>query len=232
MINEKEKDKTEFLIDIINTESLLKSELQKNESMLNLDKDFDSIVKFCLSDFTAFCLFLKENTEEVNERKILLPNALEAERLIFKRDADDTIYEHILEDEGLVADWVKWWWKKYMKRTMISNAKPEEKYTKYEENILQFTDEEREDLNSLVVYTLIYNGEICLVSVLAEMIIKQVLNQYSKNIKWTKEMKIEVTNICMREAKKISKVEGALLFISPIKNEGLREYRDKGTIQG
>src|SRR5690606_9248678 len=106
MINEKEKDKTEFLIDIVNTESLLKNELQKNEYMLNLDKDFDSIVKFCLSDFTAFCLFLKENTEEVNERKILLPNALEAERLIFKRDADDTIYEHILEDEGLVADWV------------------------------------------------------------------------------------------------------------------------------
>ena len=121
------KIKLKFLIDIVNTESLLKSELQKNESMLSLDKDFDSIVKFCLSDFTAFCLFLKENIEEVNERKILLPNALEAERLIFKRDADDTIYEHILEDEGLVADWVKWWWKKYMKRTMISNAKPEEK---------------------------------------------------------------------------------------------------------
>ena len=39
MINE--KDKTEILIDIVNTESLLKSELQKNESMLSLDKDFD-----------------------------------------------------------------------------------------------------------------------------------------------------------------------------------------------
>ena len=93
----------------------------------------------------------------------------------------------------------------------------------------KFSEDEIEDIKKAVVQTLIKSGEICCTEILTDSLFKKLLGEYSEKTKWTQETKLNFMASIIREAKRISRTHGPLIFIKPDKRYyKLREFRDDG----
>jgi hypothetical protein len=218
----------------INT--IIMDELSKIEPLLNLAGDDHKLLQICCNDFWDYATYLQRNFQ-----RIASDNAKQDTPLVqeFHIEADEfgnyavseVVFESMNIEEVLecVQLFVKTWWRKYKQRVKITfEIKKQDSLTEKGRTVVQnhFTLEETHDIVTILTDTFLRCGEYCMAKLLAENLFQRTIGQSAKE-KWSQEDKINLVTQMRREAKNISYLHGALMFIKPdLKLYGLREWRD------
>jgi hypothetical protein len=133
------------------------------------------------------------------------------------------------EVDEFVHMWVQSWWKKYHERCKIVFKLDKEPPHLMGVIELQahFTDQETKETLEMLTDTYIKYGEICCPSILADQLFRRTV-QASGRKDWKSEDKINLIIQMQKEARHMSYLHGALIFIRPDRNFFLREWRNDG----
>lgn len=209
---------------------VIMSALQKKEPMLRLDKEDHGLLKMCINDFWHYVGYLDRNyqilkDEEVEQHRVMQMSVVGG---IVQVRVVNPVPKEVVE---FVEGWVGWWWKKYKQRVkVVLGDKPMDKLAIVGNAILKrhFTKKEEGDILMKLTDTLIKHGEICCGRILAKSLFHSVLGR-TRRSRWKMEDKLNFLGAVTTEARRVTRITGALIFIRPDKNYyRLREYRDSG----
>jgi len=214
---------------------LIMDELKRLEPTLALQSADAKVLQICCSDFKNYM----EHLECVSVKsEVVLPASVGVEVNLTSGDyhviADDKNVKEVVE---FVQMWVRGWWKKYKERVQVTIVKsPRLKEDKLAERgtrmTSNFSNEEKQDIIKAVIETLIKNGEICCTEILSNALFTRILGRYSSKTEWNQEKKLNFMMSVIKEARRMCRVHGPLIFIKPDERYyKLREFRDDGKPQ-
>jgi len=128
--------------------------------------------------------------------------------------------ENLDELDSFLTVWVNMWFKKWKQRVKLligsQNADKWSKATKnmVDEELLWRKLEHKQELQEVVVATLIKNGEICGTEILAENLLKMELCEKNiQSIKDEKERVFTTLNSTLRKTREMAHSNGPLIFV-------------------
>lgn len=208
---------------------LIMDGLKQIEPSLDLQKADRKLLQICCADFRNYSDYL-EKTSVDSEGS--MPSGVAVEINLATGDCYVEGTEWSKEVVEFIQMWIKGWWKKYKERVQVMivqspRFKPSKTRQKGTIMMREFSEEEIGDITKAVVQTLIKSGEICCTEILADNLFKSILGRHSGKVKWTSEKKLNFMASVIREAKRMSRTHGPLVFIKPDKKYyELREFRD------
>jgi hypothetical protein len=130
---------------------------------------------------------------------------------LFKENADEL--------DAFLTVWCNTWFKKWKQRVklLIGNQNAN-KWNKMTKNItdaepLWHKIERKQELQEIVVATLIKNGEICGTEILAENLLKMELGEKSVQNLTERERVLIILNNSLRKAREMAQSRGPLIFV-------------------
>jgi hypothetical protein len=123
------------------------------------------------------------------------------------------------ELEEFLAVWTSIWFKKWKERVkLLIGTQNSNKWTKVSK-ILSNAEplwrklEHKQEIEELVVFTLLKNGEICGTEILTENLLKMELGEKTMQTLSDKEQVLTVVNNALRKARDMAQSKGPLIFV-------------------
>jgi len=188
-------------------ENMLGEKLREVDPALNTAGSDHTVLQVASKDFTNYLKFRWNLMgQELNQHEIL--KRVEA---LNKEDA--------AELDAFLAVWCNIWFKKWKERVKLlignQNANKWNKMNSPSANVEQLWRkiERKQELQELIVATLIKNGEICGTEILAENLLKMELgDKYLQNLPETEQI-VVVLNNTLRKARALTRSRGPLIFV-------------------
>jgi len=188
-------------------EILLSDKLKSKNPMLDVLGSDRKVLQIACQDFTNY---LKVHWELVGKE------ASECELV----DKIEEYYDREPKElEDFIDLWTGIWLKKWNERVKLLIGNDESarwnKVTKTLSNAEPMWRRlpNRNEVQEVVVTTLIRNGEICGTSILAENLLKMELGENKKEITDEKEHVLSVVNNTLRKARELTRSKGPLIFV-------------------
>ena len=188
-------------------EILLSERLREKNPMLELLGSDRKVLQIACKDLTNY---LKVNWglvgKEANECDI-------AEKLekAFRQDRKEL--------EEFLNVWTGIWLRKWKERVKLLIGNDNSKRWNHVSKILEKAEpvwkslSNRQEIEDVVVFTLIKNGEICGTSILAENLLKMELGDEKKTYMKDEEHILNVVNNSLRKARELTQSKGPLIFV-------------------
>ena len=132
----------------------------------------------------------------------------------------ETVHEEMPEELTEFVDvWTGIWLKKWAERVKLSIGNDNSKRWNNVAKILSNAEPvwarlpNRQEMQDVVVSTLIKNGEICGTSILAENLLKMELGDEKKKYSDEKEQVMNAINNALRKARELIQSKGPLIFV-------------------
>jgi hypothetical protein len=115
--------------------------------------------------------------------------------------------------------WTRIWFRKWKERVKLlignENQKRWDKVTKVLNNAEPMWGKlsNRQEMQEMLTYTLIKNGEVCGTSILAENLLKMEIGEKRKEPVNTEEYVINVVNNALRKARELAHSKGPLIYV-------------------
>jgi hypothetical protein len=115
--------------------------------------------------------------------------------------------------------WTKIWFRKWKERVKLlignENSNRWDRVTKILANAepLWRRLPNRQEMQEIVTYTLIKNGEICGTSILAENLLKMELGEKRGNYTSEGEQVVRIVNTSLRKARELARSKGPLIYV-------------------
>ena len=216
------------------TELLIKEELLKLCSTLDLDKLDADILKICILNMHEYMEFLHRSFPELTTKTMDVYNnegvcigemanlTIDKGGMVVPTEAMDELTEFI-------KCFVKMWWKKWQTRIKITFTLPKDAIDSSKPpQIPQFTEEEKKEIVMAVSNVLMRYGELCCSDIIALSLFISYIKHNPKK-EWTVEAKLNLRTSLTRQAKQMAYITGPLVFMKPnIKkfNAALGEFRN------
>ncbi len=188
-------------------EIMIGEKLKDADPVLDIMGSDRKVLQVACQDFTNYLKFHWNLIgKESNQCDI-------AERLevLFKEDADE------LDD--FLKVWCNMWFKKWKQRVKLlignQNANKWNKMTKTINNAEPIWNkiEKKQELQEIVIATLIKNGEVCGTEILAENLLKMELGEkYLQSLNETEKLFTTLNNT-LRKAREMAQSRGPLIFV-------------------
>lgn len=189
-------------------EIMIGEKLKEADPALDVNGSDRKVLQVACQDFTSYLKFHWNLIgKEANDCEVV-----EKLELLFREDADEL--------DAFLTVWVNTWFKKWKQRVklLIGNQNAN-KWNKMTKNI---TDAEpfwrrldhKQELQEIVIATLIKNGEVCGTEILAENLLKMELGEKSiQNLTDDKERVFTTLNNALRKAREMAQSRGPLIFV-------------------
>jgi hypothetical protein len=188
-------------------EMLLVEKLRDRNPMLDVLGSDRKVLQIACQDLTNYLKFHWGLIgKEANECEIV-------ERL------EKIFNETPSELEEFLGVWIGIWLRKWKERVKLlignENSKRWNRVTKILSNAEPVWGSllNRQEMEDVVAYTLIKNGEICGTSILAENLLKMELGDKEKEYANDQEQVLNVVNNTMRKARELAQSKGPLIFV-------------------
>lgn len=128
-------------------------------------------------------------------------------------------HEEPNELESFLTVWIGMWFKKWKERVKLligdQNASKWNKASKTLSNAEPFWRkiERKQELQEVVVYSLLKNGEICGTEILSENLLKMELGDKNVQSLSNKEQVFVIVNNALRKAREMAQSKGPLIFV-------------------
>jgi len=123
------------------------------------------------------------------------------------------------ELEEFIDLWTNTWLKKWSERVKLLIGNEDEKRWDKVTRILNDAEPlwrklpNRKEMQEIVIFTLIRNGEICGTSILAENLLKMELGENKKRYATEKKQILNLVNRTIRRARELARSKGPLIFV-------------------
>lgn len=123
------------------------------------------------------------------------------------------------ELEEFIDLWTSTWLKKWNERVKLLIGNEEEKKWDKMTKVLSNAEPlwrklpNRKEIQEIVIFTLIKNGEICGTSILAENLLKMELGENKRRHVTEKEHVLNLVNRTLRRARELARSKGPLIFV-------------------
>lgn len=185
---------------------IIRDALEKKCPTLDLNGEDSCVLDLCVEDYYSYLKFLHSNFQEIEP--------------FFFSNLDPFIDpQKIAQIHEFTILFVNLWWKKYLERVKIVFKQPPNTIRKRVPTTL--SPKEKEELLSLIISTLIKEGEICGTKIIANTLLAKHTSQ--KNM--TQKRKAELILELIKEAKKLSRLHGPLLFLKPKKGKTFKPIK-------
>jgi hypothetical protein len=188
-------------------EIMVGEKLKEADSALDVTGSDRKVLQVACQDFTNF---LKYHWDLIGKRASQCELVEKLEKL-FK--------ENPAELEEFLTVWIGIWLKKWKERVKLlignQNANKWKKVSKTLKNAQQFWEkvERKQEVQEVVVATLIKNGEICGTEILSENLLKMELGEKRmKQLKDTERL-FTAVNTSLRKAREMAQSRGPLIFV-------------------
>jgi hypothetical protein len=188
-------------------EIMVGEKLKEADSALDVTGSDRKVLQVACQDFTNF---LKYHWDLIGKRASQCELVEKLEKL-FK--------ENPAELEEFLTVWIGIWLKKWKERVKLlignQNANKWKKVSKTLKNAQQFWEkvERKQEVQEIVVATLIKNGEICGTEILSENLLKMELGEKRmKHFKDTERL-FNAVNTSLRKAREMAQSRGPLIFV-------------------
>jgi len=127
--------------------------------------------------------------------------------------------ENPSELEEFLSIWTGIWFKKWKERVKLlvgnENSKRWDKVTKILNNAepLWKRLSNRQEMQEMITYTLIKNGEICGTSILAENLLKMELGERNREYLKEEEQAVNIVNNALRKSRELARSKGPLIYV-------------------
>jgi hypothetical protein len=188
-------------------EIMLGEKLKDADPALDVMGSDRKVLQVACQDFTNYLKFHWNLIgKEANQCELV--DQLEK---LFKEDADEL--------DAFLTVWIGIWFKKWKERVKLlignQNANKWSKMTKTLADVEPIWKkiEHKQELQEIVVSTLIKNGEICGTEILAENLLKMELGEKSVENANDKEKIFLTVNNALRKAREMAQSKGPLIFV-------------------
>ncbi len=188
-------------------EIILGEKLKEADSALDVMGSDRKILQVACQDFTNYLKFHWQLIgKEANQCELV-----ERLELLFKEDSSEL--------EAFLTVWTGIWFKKWKERVKLligdQNASKWSKMTKTISNAepIWRRIEHKQELQEVVIATLIKNGEICGTEILSENLLKMELGEKSLQNSSDKERIFISLNNTLRKAREMAQSKGPLIFV-------------------
>ena len=188
-------------------ELMVGEKLKEADSALDITGSDRKVLQVACQDFTNFLKFHWDLIgKEASQCELV-------ERLekIFKEDSSEL--------EAFLTVWIGIWFKKWKERVKLligdQNASRWSKISKTLANAepLWKRIEHKQELQEIIVATLVKNGEICGTEILSENLLKMELGESGVQNLSDKERVFRVVNEALRKAREMAQSKGPLIFV-------------------
>jgi hypothetical protein len=188
-------------------EIMVGEKLKEADSALDVTGSDRKVLQVACQDFTNF---LKYHWDLIGKKASQCELVEKLEKL-FKENPNEL--------EEFLTVWIGIWLKKWKERVKLlignQNANKWKKVTKTLKNAQQFWEkvERKQEVQEVVVATLIKNGEICGTEILSENLLKMELGEKRmKHLKDTERL-FTAVNSSLRKAREMAQSKGPLIFV-------------------
>jgi hypothetical protein len=188
-------------------EILLSEKLREKNPMLEVLGSDRKVLQIACKDLTNY---LKVNWglvgKEANECEV-------AEKL------EKIFNESPNELEEFLAIWTGIWLRKWNERVKLLIGNDNSKRWNHVTKILDKAEpiwrglSNRDEIEDVVIFTLVKNGEICGTSILAENLLKMELGDEKSGYRKDEERTLNVVNNALRKARELTQSKGPLIFV-------------------
>ncbi len=132
---------------------------------------------------------------------------------------ENLFHEEPNELESFLTVWIGMWFKKWKERVKLligeQNASKWNKASKTLSNAEPFWRkiEHKQELQEVVVFSLLKNGEICGTEILSENLLKMELGEKNVQSMTDKERVFVIVNNALRKAREMAQSKGPLIFV-------------------
>jgi hypothetical protein len=188
-------------------EIMVGEKLKEADSAIDVTGSDRKVLQVACQDFTNF---LKFHWDLIGKKASQCELVEKLEKL-FK--------ENPAELEEFLTVWIGIWLKKWKERVKLlignQNANKWKKVTKTLKNAQQFWEkvERKQEVQEVVVATLIKNGEICGTEILSENLLKMEFGEKRRRHLKDKERLFTAVNTSLRKAREMAQSQGPLIFV-------------------
>ncbi|MBT0160018.1 hypothetical protein G4O51_08535 [Candidatus Bathyarchaeota archaeon A05DMB-2] len=188
-------------------EIMLAEKLKDSDSALDITGSDRKVLQVACQDFTNY---LKYHWDLIGKEASQCELVEKLERL-FKEDP--------AELEEFLTVWTAMWFKKWKERVKLligdQNVNKWSKVSKTLSNAepLWRKIERKQEVQEVVVATLIKNGEICGTEILSENLLKMELGEKRMQYLSDKERVFTMVNSALRKAREMAQSKGPLIFV-------------------
>lgn len=188
-------------------EIMLGEKLKESDSALDVTGSDRKVLQVACQDFTNF---LKYHWNLIGK---------EASQCELVEKLEKLFKENPTELEEFLTIWTGIWFKKWKERVKLligqQNAKKWRKVSKNLKNSDQLWKkvERKQEVQEIVVATLIKNGEICGTEILSENLLKMELGEKRVRHLKDKERLFTAVNNSLRKAREMAQSRGPLIFV-------------------
>ena len=188
-------------------ELMIGEKLKEADSALDIMGSDRKVLQVACQDFTNYLKFhWNLMGKEANQCELV-----EKLENLFKEDS--------LELEAFLTIWIGIWFKKWKERVKLligdQNANRWNKISKTLSNAEPIWKrlEHKQELQEIVITTLVKNGEICGTEILSENLLKMELGEKQVQDVSDQERVIIVLNEALRKAREMAQSKGPLIFV-------------------
>jgi len=188
-------------------EILLSEKLKDKNPLLDVHSSDRKVLQIACQDLTNYLkVHWKLVGKEANECEVV-----EKLEKIFNENRNEL--------EEFLNVWTGMWLKQWKERVKLlignENANRWNKVTKVLSNAepLWRKLSNRQEIEEIVTYTLVKNGEICGTSILAENLLKMELGEKKREFANDREHILNVVNNTLRKARELAQSTGPLIFV-------------------
>ncbi len=188
-------------------ELMIGEKLKEADSALDIMGSDRKVLQVACQDFTNYLKFhWNLMGKEANQCEL-------AEKL------DNLFKEETLELEAFLTIWIGIWFKKWKERVKLligdQNGNRWNKISKTISNAEPIWKrlEHKQELQEIVITTLVKNGEICGTEILSENLLKMELGEKKVQDVSDKERTFIVLNEALRKAREMAQSKGPLIFV-------------------
>jgi hypothetical protein len=188
-------------------EALLAEKLKEINSTLEVFGSDRKVLQIACQDLTNY---LKVHWNLVGK---------EANECEIVENLEKFFKENPRELQEFLDIWTKIWFKKWKERVKLlignENSNKWDRVTKILANAEPLWRKlpNRQEMQEIVTYTLIKNGEICGTSILAENLLKMELGEKGRSYISEGEQAVHVVNTSLRKARELARSKGPLIYV-------------------
>ncbi len=188
-------------------ETLLSEKLLEKNPLIDVLVADRKVLQIACEDLTNF---LKVHWDLIGKEASQCDVAEELER---------TFEENSKELEEFLSVWTGMWFKKWKERVKLLIGNDNSKRWNNATRILNNAEPIwqglscHQEMEDIVISTLIKNGEICGTSILAENLLKMELGSEKKTYTNDKEQVVNVVNNVLTKARELTQSKGPLIFV-------------------
>ncbi len=188
-------------------EMLLSEKLKEKNPMLDVFGSDRKVLQIASQDFTNF---LKVHWELVGR---------EASDCEIVERLEKIFHENSSELSEFLGIWIGIWLEKWNERVKLligeENTKRWNKVTKILDNAEPTWKKlsNRQEMQELIINTLIRNGEVCGTSILAENLLKMEMGEERREYRSEEEQILNIINNTLTKARELAQSKGPLIFV-------------------